>query len=495
MKKQTIIKIIISILIFIAIICLEFFGLKFLQDTEILICNSNQSIDIKEEMENITSALPEVGTYSVKVVTRNNDEISMYYMYNGQLAYYNGPVGSSHADSNLSEFLNTQAIDGELIFNIILISTAILLIIFITYAFVSKNPIKGFIKFGYFILTILVFTFLLCVIPMISKNHGGLIYYNSIVIGSFLIGLLYGWKNKIFFLPTIIMIPFYFIATWLNYRNGMLWPDDFGGYVLLNFFGALIGRIIEKNKGMKRKEKNTPKNNSNEEEHIETNYGIKKSQIIELCVVIILVILALGINAYYLKPNNYIETNLQKYSQRPMEQYAYRIVQSKVYVTADSGNEWIEVPATFSNIYDVDRDFTSNSYYIGENKIIFERNNGDHISLIYSDDGGASWQDGMITDTSGYIIYMHFFDKNNGIAMVCYGNELGQREHIRASVTHDGGKTWTTRKADSSSVRINRGAEIEFTSMQDGTIENISYDGSKTVYKTEDGGISWKYDE
>ena len=93
MKKRTIIKIIISILIFIAIICLEFFGLKFLQDTEILICNSNQSIDIKEEMENITSALPEVGTYSVKVVTRNNDEINMYYMYNGQLAYYNGTVG------------------------------------------------------------------------------------------------------------------------------------------------------------------------------------------------------------------------------------------------------------------------------------------------------------------------------------------------------------------------------------------------------------------
>ena len=160
MKKRTIIKIIISILIFIAIICLEFFGLKFLQDTEILICNSNQSIDIKEEMENITSALPEVGTYSVKVVTRNSEEINMYYMYDGQLSNYNFPVGSSYVGNNLSSFLDTYAIDGEMIFNIILISSAILLIIFITYAFVSKNPIKGFIKFGYFTLTILVFTFL-----------------------------------------------------------------------------------------------------------------------------------------------------------------------------------------------------------------------------------------------------------------------------------------------------------------------------------------------
>ena len=596
MKKQTIIKIIVSILIFIVIMCLEIFGLKTLKDTDILICDTNQRIDIKEEMKLITGSLPEVGTYSVKVVTRNNDEINMYYMYNGQLAYYNGPVGSSHADSNLSEFLSTQAIDGELIFNIILISTAILLIIFITYAFASKNPIKGFIKIGYFILTILVFVFLLCTVPMLSKNHGEDIYANTIVVGSFLIGLLYGWKNKFFFLPTLLMLPLYFVATWFNYRNGMLWPDDFGGYVLLNFFGALTGRIIGKNKGIKKKHfivyiifaillfigcfavkikprtitsfitdicnwgligivfsaityfvytaikkisvnirnnkrentnslnKETNKIHLNDEDNLENtdnptgseieilkvnseddkkielknnhkNSQIIKYEVVELFIVIVLIVLTLGVNAYYLKPKNYIESNLQNYSQKLEEQYAYRIVQSKVYITSDYGENWKEVPASFSNVYDTNNNFSDRSYCVSENKIIFTTSEGNYISLIYSDDDGASWQNGMITDTSGYIIYMNFFDKNNGIAMVCYGNELGQREHIRASVTHDGGKTWTTRKADSSSVRINRGAEIEFTSMQDGTIENISYDGSKTVYKTEDGGISWKYDE
>lgn len=544
MKKQTIIKVIVSILIFIVIMCLEIFGLKSLKDTDILICDSNQSIDIKEEMKLITGSLPEVGTYSVKVVTRNNDEINMYYMYNGQLAYYNGPVGSSHADSNLSKFLSTQAIDGELIFNIILISTAILLIIFITYAFVSKNPIKGFIKIGYFILTILVFVFLLCTVPMLSKNHGEDIYANTIVVGSFLIGLLYGWKNKFFFLPTLLMLPLYFVATWFNYRNGMLWPDDFGGYVLLDFFGALTGRIIGKNKGIKKKHfivyiifaillfigcfavKIKPrtitsfitdicnwgligivfsaityfvytaiKKISTNIKNNHKNSQIIKYEVVELFIVIVLIVLTLGVNAYYLKPKNYIESNLQNYSQKLEEQYAYRIVQSKVYITSDYGENWKEVPASFSNVYDTNNNFSDRSYCVSENKIIFTTSEGNYISLIYSDDDGASWQNGMITDTSGYIIYMNFFDKNNGIAMVCYGNELGQREHIRASVTHDGGKTWTTRKADSSSVRINRGAEIEFTSMQDGTIENISYDGSKTVYKTEDGGISWKYDE
>ena len=86
---------------------------------------------------------------------------------------------------------------------------------------------------------------------------------------------------------------------------------------------------------------------------------------------------------------------------------------------------------------------------------------------------------------------MKFFDKENGIAMICYGNELGQREHLRASVTHDGGKTWATQKGDNSSVIINRGAEIEFTSMEEGKIENIYYDGSKTVYVTENAGLTW----
>ena len=90
------------------------------------------------------------------------------------------------------------------------------------------------------------------------------------------------------------------------------------------------------------------------------------------------------------------------------------------------------------------------------------------------------------------IIYMNFFDKNNGIAMICTSNELGQREHLRASITYDGGKTWTTQKEENSRIRINRGADIEFTSVNDGRIENISYDGTKTVYVTNDAGKTWE---
>lgn len=51
------------------------------------------------------------------------------------------------------------------------------------------------------------------------------------------------------------------------------------------------------------------------------------------------------------------------------------------------------------------------SYCVSENKIIFTTSEGNYISLIYSDDDGASWQNGMITDTSGYIIYMNFLTK------------------------------------------------------------------------------------
>lgn len=539
-KKQKIIKIVISAIIVIAIMCLEFFGLKSLKDTEILICNSNQSIDIKEEMENITGALPSTGTYSVKVVTRNNEGIHIYYMYDGQMNDYEFTYGASNIGSGLSHYLSTDAIDGNIVYYTIIIGTAILLAILITYLFISKNPMKGITKVGYFILAISVLVFLLCIIPMLSKNHGGDIYYYSIVIGSFLIGLLYGYKNKIFFLPTIFMFPIYLVAIWFNYRSGILWPDDFGAFVFLNFIGALTGKILEKNKGMKKKHiifyiiitvllfigrfagKIKPRTATAlisdccelslhgiafslivyiiyiVIKKIKSN--IVKNKItptlnekvtIELIIVIILTVFTIGSNIYYLKPHNYVEAILQPPSTTIAEQYSYHIIENKVYVTTDFGRNWIEVPAELSNIYSTDREFVSDSYYIGINKLIFETSNGDFISLIYSDDGGASWKNGMVTDTSGYIIYMNFFNQNDGIAMICYGNEIGQREHIRASVTYDGGKTWTTRKADSSSVRINRGAEIEFTSVKEGKIENISYDGSKTVYVTEDGGLTW----
>ena len=214
--------------------------------------------------------------------------------------------------------------------------------------------------------------------------------------------------------------------------------------------------------------------------------------IIELVIVIILIAISIGANIYYLRPHNYVEAILNDRPSVVSEQYSYHIIENTVYVTTDFGENWIEVPAEFSNIYSTDREFASDSYYIGDNKLIFEKNNGEFISLIYSDDKGETWQNSLITDTNGYIVYMNFFDKNNGIAMICTSNELGQREHLRASITYDGGKTWTTQKEENSRIRINRGADIEFTSVNDGRIENISYDGTKTVYVTNDAGKTWE---
>ena len=573
MKKQTILKIVISAIVFITILCLEIFGLKFLKDYKILFCSSNQSIDIKDELSQVTGALPNTGTYSVKVVTLKYAALSIYYMSNGQINNYKSESGELLTGSELNSYINNDSIDGTTIYYSIIIITAILMAILITYIFISKKSLRGIIKLGYFILSISVLTFLLCIIPLLSKNYGGDFYYYSIVAGSFLIGLLYGYKNKAFFIPTIIMLPIYLVATWLNYRNGMLWLDNFCGFVFLNFIGALTGRILEKNKGVKKKhiifyatitillfigrfagkikprtatalisdcceigligiilslivciiyiiikkikdiraknketstsyemdileEKNEQKDIDNvktgkhENNNKESN---TRKAMIELIIVIILITFSIIANTYYIKPNNYVDAILQKPSTSTLvEQYSYKIIENTVYVTTDYGSNWIKVPAEFSNIYNTDREFVSDSYYIGNNKLIFENNNGNFISLIYSDDNGVTWQNSIITDTSGYIVYMKFFDKDNGIAMICYTNELGQREFLRASTTHDGGETWTTQKSDNSSVKINRGAEIEFTSINDGTIENISYDGSKTVYVTNDSGKTWK---
>ena len=538
MKKQTIVKIVISVILFIIVMCLEIGGLTFLQDDKILFCSSKQSAQIKEELSHITGAMPATTTYSVKVMIKNGEEMSIYYMSNGQINNYELKDSELSAKSQMLSYINTDGIEGKTIYYAIIITTAILLLMLITYLFVSKKPLKGIIKLGYFILSLLVFLFLLCVIPLLSKNHGGDLYYYSIVIGSFLIGLLYGYKNKIFFLPTLVMVPIYYLATWFNYSNGMLWIDDFCSYFFLNFIGALTGRIIEKNKGIKKKHflfyaiitllfvlgifltrMKTRTITSLLFDFCKlglvgisfsiVTYVIywmigkiptkrKKSKensnpfIIELLAVIILILVFVGINLYCIRPHSYLEANLQSYSQSLEEQYSYRILQGRVYVTTDEGDNWIEVPASFENISNTSQKFSDDSYYMDRNKLIFETNSGETIGLIYSDDNGVNWNNSAIEDTNGYIVYMKFFDKNNGIAMICYGNEIGQREHLRASITLDGGKTWTTQKEENSSVRINRGAKIEFSSMEEGKIENISYDGSKTVYITQDAGKTWE---
>ena len=549
MKRKT--KLIAVIIIFIVLMCLEIFGLQNIKQIKILFCNSNQSIDIKEELSRITGALPSTGTYSVKAVTREDERINIYYMYDGKISGYE--TTSYNVGITISQNISDNAIEGEMIYWGIIISTVILFAILTTYLFVSKNPINGFIKIGYFILSIGVLTFLLCIVPMLSKNHGGNIYYYTIIIGTYLIGAIYGLNNKAFFIPTVFIIPILFIARWLNYRHGLLWLDDICAYIFLNFMGSLTGRILNKNKGMKRKHftfyavislllvigsyaekiksrtatsmisdcckigllgilfsvifyfayiiiKKIKEVRSKSEKEVANEQPENKARdrarnnksILYIVLIVVLIIVILTINYFILKPNNYVETNLQTYSEKLDEQFGYRLVEQKVYITCDYGANWLEVPYDFVNIYKSDNEFPSNSYYMDKNKMIFENiSTDDIIGVVYSDDNGETWQIGQIKDTGGYIIYLKFFDKENGIAMICTGTELGQREHIRASKTTDGGKTWTTQKEEKSSIRINRGAEIEFTSMDEGTIENISYDGSKTIYETTDGGVTW----
>ena len=537
MKKETIKKIIISIIILGILLLSEYWGLGFLKNYTILFCNSNQSIDIKTELSNITGALPNEGAYSVKVITRNNDKINIYYMNNGKINNYDTTIQNLSFKSYITKNLSEYGVSGTILQNIIMLFTAIALILLIIYLFVSKNPIKGVTKVLYLILSIITIFTLLCILPMLSKNYGGDFYYYTIILGLYIIGFVYGYKNKIFFLPTILMIPIYILANWFNYRNGLLFTIDSGcAYIFLNFIGGLTGRILKKNKGMKRKhfilyaiitimimvgininkiESRTATNlisgcfkicilgiiysiiayfiyitgkriNNNKEKEV-----IKNNIFIEAIIISILIITLFLVNIYFLKPHNYIESNLKTYSEKLKEKYSYKIVQENVYVTSDYGQNWTQVPVEFKNLYSTENDFASNSYWVNESKMIFEIEEG-KIVFTYSDNNGETWNYSTITDCNGYTVYMKFFDKNNGLAVICVGTELGQREYLRVAKTTDGGKIWTTQKGESAIIRINRGANIEFTDMENGKIENISYSGTKTIYITNDGGETWK---
>ena len=82
------------------------------------------------------------------------------------------------------------------------------------------------------------------------------------------------------------------------------------------------------------------------------------------------------------------------------------------YVTSDYGQKWTQVPVEFKNLYPSESDFASNSYWMDENKMIFEIEEGT-IVFAYSDDNGENWNYSALTDCNGYTVYMKFFDKNN----------------------------------------------------------------------------------
>lgn len=551
MKKETIIKLAISIIIAIIILCAEFFGLKGLKNYEILFCSSNQSIDIKEELSILTGALPSIGSYSVKAVTKADNKINVYYMYDGKISNYSFKQGIYGETSTISQEIAKSSIDGEIIYYCIIATSFILLGIIIAYILIAKNPIKGILKIAYFVFALFVFMFLYITLPMLSKNRGGNIYYYTLIFGTYLIGLIYGFKNKAFFIPTILMMPILIIAKWFNYRHALLTLDNICAYLFLNFIGGLTARILVKHKGMKKRHfafyailivllligmnlyKLYPRTATSMissccemaiygivfsiiayfvyiivkkiKEHIKNAKEISVQQtnvnnanenriILELIVVIFLILAILTVNVYFLKANNYIDTNLQSLSEKLKEQYAYKVVQQEVFITNNYGEDWTKIPADFSVLDYASSDFESSSYYMGSNKLIFETSEG-IITLVYSDDNGATWKNTAIIDCNGYIVYLNFFDKENGIAMVCVGTELGQREHLRVSYTTNGGKTWTTQQGENSRVRINSGAEIEFTDMQNGRIENINYDGTKTIYTTQDAGLTWQLDK
>ena len=551
MKKETIIKLAISIIIAIIILCAEFFGLKGLKNYEILFCSSNQSIDIKEELSILTGALPSIGSYSVKAVTKADNKLNVYYMYDGKISNYSFEQGIYGETSTISQEIAKSSIDGEIVYYCIIATSFILLGIIIAYILIAKNPIKGILKIAYFVFALFVFMFLYITLPMLSKNRGGNIYYYTLIFGTYLIGLIYGFKNKAFFIPTILMMPILIIAKWFNYRHALLTLDNICAYLFLNFIGGLTARILVKHKGMKKRHfafyailivllligmnlyKLYPRTATSMissccemaiygivfsiiayfvyiivkkiKEHIENakensvqqtnvNNANENRIILELIVVIFLILAILTVNVYFLKANNYIDTNLQSLSEKLKEQYAYKVVQQEVFITNNYGEDWTKIPADFSVLDYASSDFASSSYYMGSNKLIFETSEG-IITLVYSDDNGATWKNTAIIDCNGYIVYLNFFDKENGIAMVCVGTELGQREHLRVSYTTNGGKTWTTQQGENSRVRINSGAEIEFTDMQNGRIENINYDGTKTIYTTQDAGLTWQLDK
>lgn len=172
-------------------------------------------------------------------------------------------------------------------------------------------------------------------------------------------------------------------------------------------------------------------------------------------------------------------------------QYTYKIENQKLYVSYDAGNNWINVPVTSKELllnFDTKNELGEGTYQISPEITAIEYNRG---NVIYSNDSGVTWKKITISEISQNIMYLHFFDANNGIAI----GGCDYAMHSYASLilkTSDAGATWVE-VGTGPKEWLNSGSTATFINKSIGFILEPSVNADNAIlYRTEDGGITFE---
>jgi len=165
----------------------------------------------------------------------------------------------------------------------------------------------------------------------------------------------------------------------------------------------------------------------------------------------------------------------------------------KVYVTYDSGENWVEVPERLEEIQfgeytpSYENGLMEQSYFITkENTSFLYENLG--LKLLQTVDQGKTWQKYDISQENAGIRFRKIAFLSKDFGYVIYsGGRVVRQEGTVAYLTHDGGKTWEeTAGIDQTSLIQDGGFIDERTGfLSFGT-------AAPNLRITKDGGASWQ---
>ncbi len=175
---------------------------------------------------------------------------------------------------------------------------------------------------------------------------------------------------------------------------------------------------------------------------------------------------------------------------------------------SDESGEWMTVPITLEELFDRGDEMDgklsslqSGSYQVDENKIIFAYGGDSAIpfSVIFYDEESQSFKKSVVTNEfyGGRRIFVDFPENAQEGFLIFTGERVVWQETTTLFHTQDGGKSWQyIGQAGSSNATeshsLTTGAvftnnRIGFLTIRDSETPNI--------WRTQDGGISWEYQE
>ncbi|OZM56477.1 hypothetical protein CIB95_11925 [Lottiidibacillus patelloidae] len=174
------------------------------------------------------------------------------------------------------------------------------------------------------------------------------------------------------------------------------------------------------------------------------------------------------------------------------ENVGWSVFNNSIYRTVDGGRIWLDVtPSGITTTSDYVYFHTGNRAFIASNE-------NTHWKIYYTKNGGGSWETGEDIPVAGAFANFSFHSKTEGSLMITKNPGLNYSEVILLT-TKNGGKSWSAvideTKDNSENMLPHSGNKtgIAFKDHKNGWIVGVkSQHKVPWIYKTADGGISWK---